>query len=529
MSAPKREPTPQEEELKRAEESAELAAERERTRKPVGSSGPARAKPFVRREIWGLESKAQPFDAITLAYAEAVKQMQAKPITDPTSWAYQAAIHDTLSAPPPGADWKQCQHAGWFFLPWHRMYLYFFERIVRAVVLESGGPSDFALPYWNYNKPYPGNTIPQAFREPTLPDGTPNPLCLAAPQRSASYMAGGQFDPSVTSPAVALADTDFTSGGGTGNGFGGGKAGPAFQAGPTGDLELTPHNAMHSEIGGRAAQGRCQGSLMSYLECAALDPIFWLHHANIDRLWNVWIESGGGRADPPDPSWNNHQFSFYNEDGEEVAIAASGVLDTASQLDYVYDDAVLGAAKPLIRQPPSEQPRPTGPPELVAASETPAVLAGDPVSVALTVPGRTQTLLEPQPVPREVRVAVEDITAERNPGIVYGVYLDLPPDADVDERRDYHIGNLSLFGIEAMNDPDRRHDHPPGFRHVFNATGVVRRLVSEHSWDPTLVVVTMQPIDPLPPPGEEATWQRPVTEDQEIAAVEIGRIAVFVA
>ena len=53
-----------------------------------------------------------------------------------------------------------CQHQGWFFLPWHRMYLYFFERIVRAAVVEAGGPADFALPYWNYDKPFPGNTIP---------------------------------------------------------------------------------------------------------------------------------------------------------------------------------------------------------------------------------------------------------------------------------------------------------------------------------------------------------------------------------
>ena len=33
---------------------------------------------------------------------------------------------------------------------------------------------------------------------------------------------------------------------------------------------------------------------------AAQDPIFWLHHANIDRLWNHWLQQGGGRADPTD-------------------------------------------------------------------------------------------------------------------------------------------------------------------------------------------------------------------------------------
>jgi tyrosinase len=29
---------------------------------------------------------------------------------------------------------------------------------------------------------------------------------------------------------------------------------------------------------------------------AALDPIFYLHHCNIDRMWAVW--NGGGKANP---------------------------------------------------------------------------------------------------------------------------------------------------------------------------------------------------------------------------------------
>jgi len=179
----------------------------------------------VRRDIWELE-KSGPFDPITLAYAKAVKVMQQRPATDPTSWSFQAAIHGSYNNPPPGATWNQCQHQGWFFLPWHRMYLYYFERIVRKAVLAAGGPADFALPYWNYSKPFPANTLPTGFRTGTLPDGT----------------------------------------------------------------------ACASPI------GQCQGALMIDLNCAALDPIFWLHHANIDRLWNDWLALGGTRVNPPDNS-----------------------------------------------------------------------------------------------------------------------------------------------------------------------------------------------------------------------------------
>ena len=34
----------------------------------------------------------------------------------------------------PGPFRDQCQHNTWYFLPWHRMYLYWFERIVRSII-----------------------------------------------------------------------------------------------------------------------------------------------------------------------------------------------------------------------------------------------------------------------------------------------------------------------------------------------------------------------------------------------------------
>jgi hypothetical protein len=71
--------------------------------------------------------------------------------------------------------------------------------------------------------------------------------------------------------------------------------------------------------------------------CAALDPIFWLHHANVDRLWNNWLALGGTRVNPPDSSWKNASFAFYDENGTKVTLTGSQVLDSAAQLGYVYD------------------------------------------------------------------------------------------------------------------------------------------------------------------------------------------------
>jgi hypothetical protein len=59
------------------------------------------------------------------------------------------------------------------------MYLYYFERIVRALMPTVGGPTDWALPYWSYSRgDDTARSLPPAFRETSLPDGSPNPLLV---------------------------------------------------------------------------------------------------------------------------------------------------------------------------------------------------------------------------------------------------------------------------------------------------------------------------------------------------------------
>ena len=57
----------------------------------------------------------------------------------------------------------------------------------------------------------------------------------------------------------------------------------------TGLLEAQPHNTVHVKVGG----------WMGDPNTAAQHPIFWLHHANIDRLWEHWLDRGDDRANPP--------------------------------------------------------------------------------------------------------------------------------------------------------------------------------------------------------------------------------------
>ncbi|MGH8910183.1 MAG: tyrosinase family protein [Egibacteraceae bacterium] len=481
----------------------------------------------MRRDVWTLRAN-DPWDPITEAYARAVAVMQARPATDPTSWTYQAAIHGSYAAVPPGARWNECQHASWYFLSWHRMYLYYFERIVRAAVVSAGGPADFAMPYWNYDQPFPINTLPLPFRQPTLPDGSPNPLFLPPPRRSTPIANGSQLSPLVTSSSAAMAMTNFI--GPPGPGFGGGRRPPAQFGGSTGGLEQTPHNDIHVQIGG-ARSGQCQRGLMSDVNCAALDPIFWLHHANIDRLWNQWLGLGGGRANPGEAAWLDQPFTLYDETGAAVTITAAEVVDSAAQLHYVYDVQPLAAS---MSPTPAGTPESSEPPELAAATEQPIDLVGETVSVGLTVPPSTRSLVSSDDVATGTRATylnVEDIEAEQNPGIVYGVFINLPSDPEADRGR-YHAGNIALFGIEVMNDPDRAHDGVPGFRHTFDITRVVSTLSEAGEWDPDAITVTFEPITPIPPPGQEedlmAAASAELLEAAAARPVRIGRVSLFV-
>ena len=135
--------------------------------------------------------------------------MQQLPASDPRSWDYQPAIHRAyLTKRPSGAPWGTGQNATWFFLPWHRMYLFAFENIVRSLLPEAEA-ADWALPFWDYSSGAPANALPPAFRVPTLPDAMRNPLFV--PARRASVNSGAALPSTVTDVATALAETHFTT------------------------------------------------------------------------------------------------------------------------------------------------------------------------------------------------------------------------------------------------------------------------------------------------------------------------------
>ena len=282
-------------------------------------------------------------------YGRAINEMKAarlpgnpSGIADPLSWRYQAAIHDYDRTNDPFADpsdlplpadnatfWRQCEHFNWFFLPWHRMYLHFFEMIVLSHVVRLGGPTDWALPYWNYSNPGQ-NALPTALRDPAR-GGDPN---LFIPARDPDANAGGTAFTDPRPPGAqapmdltrAMAETRFENLTGV-SGFGGARV-----AGTGGTLEGVPHGSMHNRISGPT------GFMRDFTQ-APLDPVFWMHHCNIDRAWKQWLRQGGGRTNPTAGAWTGRSFPFHDATGQRADMRVSQVLETRSEpLSYIYDD-----------------------------------------------------------------------------------------------------------------------------------------------------------------------------------------------
>ena len=487
----------------------------------------------VRRNIWELETET-PWHPITLAYANAIKVLQTRPLEDPTSWEYLSAVHGRNGEVLPGASWNECEHGNWYFLPWHRMYLYYFERIVRAEVTNQGGPDDWALPFWDYSEPDHA-ALPPAFRRPTMPDGSDNPLYVSA--RRAAINNGGTVDARITSAEAALAETRFTAQP-PATSFGGGDNDPVqfFNAG--GQLEFTPHNAIHVAVGG-------PGGWMTDPATAALDPIFWLHHCNIDRLWEVWLAQGGGREHPEEPEWREQTFVFPDENGAQQNPPVEEFLSTP-QIGYTYEDVAppavaeeTSAARVVTEGTVSVAGSVGGvvmpDPEMVGASERPVVLTGARATVEVAidrraVEARARDISEASG-PQHVYLSLEDIEAERNPGLVYAVYLTADPDS---AEESHYIGTVSFFGVEHLSRKDLDRHAPHGFRQNFDITGHVEQMRAEGAWNEERVVVSLEVIEMQPAPDTAAAEAAEhVAEDQEERRaggeprVTIGRVSIF--
>ena len=106
-----------------------------------------------------------------------------------------------------------------------------------------------------------------------------------------------------------------------------------------GSLELNVHSGIHYWTGDPNRKLR---SNMGVFTTAARDPIFYAHHANVDRLWDVWTTLPGGcRKDPTDEDFLEAEFLFYDENKNLVKVKAKDALDL-SKMGVSYEAATEG-------------------------------------------------------------------------------------------------------------------------------------------------------------------------------------------
>jgi hypothetical protein len=411
-------------------------------------------------------------------YRKGVALMQTRAFTDPTGWIYQANMHgfpgNNAICPVVGTPqplWSTCQHGSFFFLAWHRMYLYYFERILRASVRQAiHDPAyNFTLPFWNYAT---FHTLPTPFRSPA---NSTNPLFVA--QRSSNCNSGATCVSATTaSDTTAMGNLPFCScSGGICTGcttgispdesFGGGfLSAPNHSASFPGELEIQPHGAVHNAVGGPTGW-------MSYFTCAARDPIFWLHHANIDRLWQVWLNKLGGRKNPiTNTSWAHQKFTFFDENKHQVVLTGCQIVNMATQLGYQYSGVPVSNIQlcPVIAVPPIPNPHaaPATPATSPIAAKILAATAGAEtrlgnaaVQVKVDLPAAVgqhmKSFAATPPKPGHLRLVVEGLQVV-HPGAVYQVYLNLPAGQKPDPAGPSFLGNISIFAEAEHSEPINR-------------------------------------------------------------------------
>ncbi|MEM1119549.1 MAG: tyrosinase family protein [Bacteroidota bacterium] len=298
---------------------------------------------------------------------EAMRKMKELPCTDPMSWYAQGALH---GAPRPGMEdnggeifngnifcdsleyvqaeneaWHNCTHGAhrklldlnWdesrlHFYSWHKMYLNHFEEVIRYV---SGKP-DFSLPYWEYDNPSyqtlpkllidKNSSLYEAYRNDSLNQG----------RKIATSMFNDTKNcvTNLTNPENAFEASSFES----------------F----TIHLENVPHNVMHRNLGtyptaknpdpiGRDSES---GYMMNMY--SPMDPVFWIHHANIDRLYEKWLIqkiddelANGGRPTKQEFMERKWVYKFYQPGAKKLTHYDDDLVavfdDMYGVQNYAYD------------------------------------------------------------------------------------------------------------------------------------------------------------------------------------------------
>jgi tyrosinase len=389
------------------------------------------------------------------ALEDAYAKMQALSASDNRSWIYWSEFH--------GFNRYECWHHARqgpnqfsydLFLPWHRAYLVFFDNAARDQ------NADAILPWWDWTSDGSHqNGLPAAYTAggAALETG-PMPDMNGQAARRTQRNPGSPGDlptPQDLEDVLNLSDfRDFSN-----------------------QLQDI-HDGIHGWVGGD----------MGSIATSAFDPVFWAHHAMIDRAWYLWQQRHGMYTIPNE----------YLDKALFPGYTVRQVLDVRA-LGYDYGSAAVAAGTDV---PEGTSPSVGDVPAPVPPTEpTPPTSAPSFTSEALPLAG-----LDPKPYRADIEFYEVDHAGASYEGRVYVNH----PDADENTGYDHpaYAGSYHIFGHGGcLGDPGhcevkprRRYDPRPAHpltkaKKVVIATDAVARAIS----DGDRATVTVVPIvEPLP-------------------------------
>ena len=246
-----------------------------------------------------------------------------------------------------GYDEDLCHQDSSTFLGWHRAYIYVFEKMLSAALQgRRGDDGILTLPYWDWTMTDAGTDdadgIPRALTDDTYVDPDdgvkPNPLAsgpskwrvdIVAPSSpNTKRYVTSSFGPGIAGFA-SLVD-DFLNR-------------PSYRRFMTfqSAFNSNPHGTVHVRLGGLGDPDipTRQGDMGDTIS-AAYDPIFWLHHCMVDKVWFDWQQKYG---DGTVPNWVR-QRGVYSPDNEPWRV--EDTLDTEQLFNYTYGISPLGGTAP---------------------------------------------------------------------------------------------------------------------------------------------------------------------------------------
>lgn len=429
---------------------------------PIPPGQPASFTPAtgvpVRVRKSAFELSAAEITKLKSAYA-ALRDLATSKPDDPRNWFHQGQVHCWYCSGALDGLWGQEIHGGWWFLPWHRAYLFFHEQILGSLI----GDPTFALPFWDWDTPGRDKFPFDAYGQP---GDTGNPV----------YDPTRGVGPNDRIPADFVGTTAMNNvlNSGTYADFGG----SSDQEIGMGALEGGPHGAVHVWTTDPTVDFNNPKPDMGVLASAAFDPVFFAHHANIDRIWDKWIKADpASHTNPTNQVWQQQGFFFY---------------DQSSTWTYISNNQMLGPE--LLSYNYQAPQTPTGPVVASAARAAPAVrvaqqlsapivelhrsaepkaLTPEPVTVQTTIPqqGRerlTATVGVATPPTTILRIEGVEIPADR--GALVKVFLNRP-DATAAAGPDDagYVGTIAVVASQAPGGVG--HKHPVIRNFSFDITG----------------------------------------------------------